>query len=377
MEPIKKTSFHSIFKELGAKLVPFAGWEMPVKFSGQIEEHLHVRNHVGVFDVSHMGEIVIRGKKALQFVNYLVTNNVEPYKQNKVTYTLICNHHGKTLDDILVYPFSETHIFLCVNAANVDKDFEWIKSIYEEKKSEYELEIENVSDLYSQLAIQGPKAVDALQTLLAEDISELKYYHAYWTKINGTDVLLSRTGYTGEIGFEIYFNKNYSEKIWNQFFDLAKKFDPKPIGLGARDTLRLEAGFHLYGNDMNEETSPLEASLRWAVKMKKGDFVGRGALQKEIENGSKKRLIAFKLEGQRQAARHDYKIVNEKDKQVGQVTSGAFSPSLKESIGMGYVNKDTFDNLNQKRLFVKIRNKNLPLTIVEKPFFKDTSLFKK
>ncbi|MBS4028127.1 MAG: glycine cleavage system aminomethyltransferase GcvT [Ignavibacteriales bacterium] len=359
---MKTTSFHKIHKQLGAKLVEFAGFEMPVSYAGIIQEHNAVRNSVGVFDVSHMGEIEVRGRDAFAFVNYATTNDVSKLEKGKVQYSAMCYDDAGIVDDLLVYHCGD-YIQLVVNASNKDKDFEWLKS----NTKDFSVELIDRSDVISLLAIQGKNSLATLQKISSVDLSQLKYYAFTWGKIADVEALISRTGYTGELGFEIYFsgNENDAENLWDAIFEAGKEFNIQPCGLGARDSLRLEMGFCLYGNDIDKTTNPLEASLGWITKLNKGDFVGKNILYQQHEQGLKRKLVGFVLENERAIPRQHYTIQSN-GKQVGEVTSGTISPTLGKGIGMGYV--ATEFSIVGNSIDVMIRNKPEKATIVKLPF---------
>lgn len=356
---LEKTPLNDVHKKLGAKMVEFGGWEMPVQYSSIITEHLAVREKCGLFDVSHMGEIIVRGSEALVNLQKLVTNDVSRLVDGRVLYTPMCYNNGGIVDDLLIYRLKENEYLLVVNASNIEKDYNWIV-----ENLSGDVEISNVSSNYAQLAIQGPESLNILQEVLEIDLSTLKYYWFIKTKIAGEEAIVSRTGYTGELGFEVYLNPNQSVLFWNKLMETGKEYGMLPIGLGARDTLRLEKKFCLYGNDIDQNRHPLEAGLAWTVKLLKGDFIGRDALLNYQNEGYQDRLIGFKLVG-RGIARHGYEIKNE-GKKIGVVTSGSYSPSLDENIGLGYVKKE-ISKIGQK-MEITIRNRTVSAVIVETPF---------
>lgn len=328
---LKRTPFYNFHVELGAKIVGFAGFEMPVQYSGIIEEHLIVRQAVGVFDISHMGDFNVSGKDALNFLQKVTVNDAAKLKPQRVQYTAMCYNDGGIIDDLLIYRM-ENEYMLVVNAANIDKDFEWLQS-----QKFGDVELKNVSDATASLAIQGPKSLATLQKLTDEKLSEYEYYMFNRGELAGIPMIISRTGYTGELGFELFFDAHpeKAKKVWNAIFDAGKEFGIAPIGLGARDTLRLEMGYRLYGNDINKNTHPLEAGLAWVTELDKSDFNGKDEILKAKKEGLKRKLVGFTLPD-RALARHGYEILHN-DKVVGNVTSGTFSPSLQKGIGMGYV----------------------------------------
>ncbi|MDP3944623.1 MAG: glycine cleavage system aminomethyltransferase GcvT [Lutibacter sp.] len=359
---MKNTALTHIHESLGAKMVPFAGYIMPVQYEGINIEHETVRNSVGVFDVSHMGEFHLKGKNALALIQKVTSNDASVLVDGKIQYSCLPNNDGGIVDDLLVYRITEDHYFLVVNASNIEKDWNWISS-----HNDLGVEMTNVSDELSLLAVQGPKASQALQSLTAIDLSAMEYYTVKLGTFAGIEnVIVSATGYTGSGGFEIYFENKDAEHIWNAIFKAGEKFGIKPIGLAARDTLRLEMGFCLYGNDINDTTSPIEAGLGWITKFTK-NFTNSEALKKQKEEGVSKKLVAFEVV-EKAVPRHDYEIVNEAGENIGMVTSGTMSPSLKKGIGMGYV-KTAYAKLGTE-IFIQIRNKAIPAVVVKLPFYK-------
>lgn len=359
---IKKTPFYEFHKKFNGRIVEFAGFLMPIQFEGIIPEHEAVRTSVGVFDVSHMGEIEIKGDERLKFVNYITTNDVSKLALNQVQYSTMLYPDGGIVDDLLVYNLKD-RIFLVVNAANTDKDFEWITA-----NKKFDVEVTNLSDQIGQLAIQGPKAEAVMQKLCNFDLSTLKYYWAVETKLNDVPVILSRTGYTGEDGFEVYIQAEYATRLWAMVFEAGKEFNIMPIGLGARDTLRFEMRYCLYGNDIDKTTNPLEAGLGWIVKFDKGDFIGQDSLLKIKEAGVKRKLVGFEVL-ERGIPRPHQEIFNE-EKKIGYVTSGTFSPSLKKGLGMGYVVLP----YNKTGTTINIKGRtNIPAQVIKGPFYKKGS----
>ncbi|MDD3721534.1 MAG: glycine cleavage system aminomethyltransferase GcvT [Lutibacter sp.] len=359
---MKNTALTHIHESLGAKMVPFAGYMMPVQYEGINIEHETVRNGVGVFDVSHMGEFYLKGKNALALIQKVTSNDASVLVDGKIQYSCLPNNDGGIVDDLLVYRITENEYFLVVNASNIEKDWNWIS-----KHNDLGVEMTNVSDEMSLLAVQGPDAAKALQPLTDINLSAMEYYTIKIGTFAGIEnVIVSTTGYTGSGGFEIYFKNKDAEHIWNTVFKAGEKFGIKPIGLAARDTLRLEMGFCLYGNDINDTTSPIEAGLGWITKFTK-DFTNSEALKKQKAEGVSKKLIAFELT-EKGIPRHDYEIVNEAGENIGVVTSGTMSPSLKKGIGMGYV-KTAYAKLGTK-IFIQIRNKAIPAVLVKLPFYK-------
>jgi len=356
---MKTTPFTNLHIALGAKMHEFAGYNMPIEYSGINDEHLTVRNAVGVFDVSHMGEIWVKGPKALSFLQKITSNNVSALEIGKVQYSCFPNGRGGIVDDLLVYHYEHAKYLLVVNASNIEKDWNWCVANNTEG-----VELEKASDWMAQLAIQGPKANDLLQKLTSEDLSLIPYYAFKTANFAGVEnVILSNTGYTGAGGFELYFYTDQAIKIWNALFEAGAEYGIKPIGLGARDTLRLEKGFALYGNDIDDTTSPIEAGLGWITKFVEGkDFIDRALLENQKMNGVNRKLVRFELV-ERGIPRHGYDIVNENNELIGQVTSGTMLPDNKKGIGMGYVLTQYAQN--DLKIFVKIRSKNFEATIVK------------
>lgn len=361
---IKNTTLFQIHQNLGAKMVPFAGYNMPVQYEGINIEHQTVRKSVGVFDVSHMGEFLIEGENALALIQKVTSNDVAKLKIGDAQYSCFPNEDGGIVDDLICYRIKEDTYMLVVNASNIDKDWAWI-SKYNES---FNATMRNLSEDYSLLAIQGPKAVEAMQSLTSEDLSAIKFYTFKINDFAGIpNVIISATGYTGSGGFEIYCKNDEVAQIWNKVFEAGASFGIKPIGLAARDTLRLEMGYCLYGNDINDTTSPIEAGLGWITKFTK-DFVNSENLKKQKEAGVTKRLIGFELT-EKGIPRHDYKIVNAAGEEIGIVTSGTMSPSLKKGIGMGYVAKSYAKSGSE--IFIQIRKKTIPAIVVKFPFYKN------
>lgn len=360
---MKKTKFYPIHEKTGAKLVDFAGYRMPLQYSSIIAEHKAVRENVGVFDVSHMGEIFIEGEEALNLVQHITINDASRLFPGRVQYSAMCYHDGGIVDDLLVYMLSENSFMLVVNASNIQKDFEWIKN-----NNKFNAVVSDQSDEYSLLAVQGPYSLDTLKNIFEDDISVIEYYHFMKTSVSGIDILISRTGYTGEPGYEIYFkgDEKDAEKIWNRIFEEGRKFNIKPVGLGARDTLRLEMGFCLYGNDIDKTTNPLEAGLGWITKINKGDFIGRETLLKIKETGITRKLCAL-ISEEKFFPRHGYDI-NLNGKKIGFVTSGTLSPVLDKPIALGYVNIE--NSAEGNKVNIQVRNKEFPCSIVKLPFVK-------
>ena len=347
---------------LGTKMVDFAGYNMPVLYKGINEEHITVRESVGVFDVSHMGEFILKGEKALDLIQKVTSNDASKLFDGKIQYSCLPNNQGGIIDDLLVYRLDEKTYMLVVNASNIEKDWNWIDS-----HNSYGVEMENISEKTSLLAVQGPKAVNVLSKLTDIDVKSMEYYSFKKGKFAGYEnILISATGYTGAGGFEIYFKNEYAEAIWDALFEAGKEYNIAPIGLGARDTLRLEMGFCLYGNDINDITSPLEAGLGWITKFSK-DFINSQNLKIQKEQGVSKKLVGFEMID-RGIPRHDYEMVDSSGNVIGTVTSGTMSPSLQKSIGMGYVKTEY--SKPDSEIFIKIRDKNIKARVVSLPFYK-------
>ena len=359
---MKTTALTQKHIDLGAKMVPFAGYIMPVQYEGVTIEHLNVRDKVGVFDVSHMGEFFVEGPHALDLIQRVTSNDVSALVDGQVQYSCMPNLRGGIVDDLLVYRFNAEKYMLVVNASNIEKDWNWIQQF-----NINNVNISNQSDYYSLLAVQGPKASQALQSLTPINLSELKYYTFTISNFCGfKEVIISATGYTGAGGFEIYFPNDIAESIWESILESGKSHGIQPVGLAARDTLRLEMGFCLYGNDIDDETSPLEAGLAWITKFNK-NFNYSEELQLQKENGIKRKRVGFEMLD-RGIARNGYTILNENDEKIGFVTSGTMSPSLQKSIGMGYVNSEYAKR--DTELYIQIRNKKIKAQVVKLPFFK-------
>lgn len=359
---MKNTALTQKHISLGAKMVPFAGYNMPVQYTSIVEEHLTVRNGVGVFDVSHMGEFILKGEKALDLIQKVTSNDASVLVDGKVQYSCMPNDKGGIVDDLLVYRIDAQTYMLVVNASNIEKDWNWIK-----QHNSFDVEMIDISDKTSLLAVQGPKAVQALQPLTDIDLSSMQYYTFKKGQFAGIDnVLISATGYTGAGGFEIYFENQYAEKIWDAIFESGKEYGIKPIGLGARDTLRLEMGFCLYGNDIDDTTSPIEAGLGWITKFTKS-FINSEALLEQKNKGVSRKLIGFEMID-RGIPRHGYEIKDAQGNTIGVVTSGTQSPSLNKAIGMGYVKSD-YANPNTE-INIQIRDKGLKAKVVKIPFIK-------
>jgi len=359
---MRNTALSHIHEALGAKMVPFAGYNMPVQYEGVTAEHETVRKDVGVFDVSHMGEFHLKGENALALIQKVCSNDASKLVDGQAQYSCLPNYDGGVVDDLIIYRISEQEYMLVVNASNIEKDWNWIS-----KHNDLGVTMENNSDEYSLLAIQGPKAAEAMQSLTDIDVTNMKYYTFQVGKFAGVDdVIVSATGYTGSGGFEIYFKNEVAETIWTNVFKAGANFGIKPIGLAARDTLRLEMGYCLYGNDISDTTSPLEAGLGWITKFTK-EFVNSENLKKQKEKGVERKLVAFELD-ERGIPRHDYDIVDAQGNKIGIVTSGTQSPSLGKGIGLGYV-PVVFKDVGSK-IYIQVRKKQIPATVVKLPFYK-------
>lgn len=359
---LKKTPLYNKHIQLGAKIVPFAGFEMPVSYSSVNDEHLTVRNAVGMFDVSHMGEFKIKGKQALDLIQLVTTNDASKLTDKKVQYSCMTNENGGIVDDLLVYRIAENEYLLVVNASNIEKDWNWIQ-----QHNTFNAEMKNISEQTSLIAVQGPKALSTLQKLTQTNLSQIPYYSFEITELAGiSNVLISNTGYTGAGGFEVYIENKDAEKMWDAIMQAGKEFGIKPCGLGARDTLRLEMGFCLYGNDINDNTTPLEAGLGWITKFNK-NFIARDILLHQKEKGVSKKLVGFEMI-ERGIPRQHYKIADINGNIIGEVTSGTQSPSLNKGIGMGYV-KTEFASTNTE-IFIIIREKPVKAKVTTLPFLK-------
>ncbi len=361
---MKDIALKSMHEELGAKMVAFAGYNMPLQYAGLSQEHHAVRNGVGVFDVSHMGEFYVTGPNAFELVQKISTNDVSKLVDGKVQYSCMPNGKGGIVDDLLIYRFSEEKYLLVVNASNIEKDWNWIS-----EQNTMNAVMENVSDTISLLAVQGPKAAEAMQSLTGIDLNEMTYYTFKEGTFAGIDnVLVSATGYTGSGGFEIYFKNENAEAIFKSVLEAGKTFDIEPAGLGARDTLRLEMGFCLYGNDIDDSTSPLEAGLGWITKFTDGnEFIDREFLASQKETGVTRKLVAFEMID-KGIPRQGYEIVDANDNVIGTVTSGTMSPSMKIAIGLGYVNLP--HNKVDTEIYIRVRKKTLKAMVVKLPFYK-------
>jgi len=356
---VKFIPLNDLHVKLGGKMVPFAGYNMPVRYSSDIEEHMTVRKGVGVFDVSHMGEFTVKGPNALDLIQRVTSNDASKLVDGQAQYSCLPNETGGIIDDLIVYKVKDNDYMLVVNASNIDKDWNWIS-----KFNTKGAEMKNISDDICLFAVQGPRAVTVLQKLTKADLSTIKYYHFAISEFAGVpNVIMSNTGYTGAGGFEIYVNKQHAEKVWHAIFEAGKEFDIKPIGLGARDTLRLEMGFCLYGNDIDDSTSPLEGGLGWITKFTK-DFTNSNSIKQQKEEGVKRKLVGFKMID-KGIPRHDYTIKDATGKTIGKVTSGTMSPMLSVGIGLGYVASEFAATGSE--IFIDVRGKALKAVVSKTP----------
>lgn len=359
----KKTELYKIHEALSAKLIPFAGFEMPVRYFGDKAEHINVRNNVGVFDISHMGEFLVKGDKALELIQKITTNDASKLVNGKAQYSCMPNLKGGIIDDLIVYRLEVQLYMLVVNAANIEKDWNWLVK----NNKEIGAELEDISEKSSLIAVSGPKSDDVLAKLTDMDIRSLQNYEFVKGKVLDFDnVLIATTGYTGERTFEIFIRNQHAVELWEAIFEAGKEFDIQPAGLGARDTLRLEMGYMLYGNDINDKTSPIEAGLSWITKLKKGDFNSSEIFKKQKADGVEKKLVAFEMI-ERGIPRQHYKIAKNGE-EIGEVTSGTMSPMLNKGIGMAYVK--TSESAIDNEIDIVIRNKNVKAKIVKAPFYK-------
>jgi aminomethyltransferase len=363
MSQLKKTPLNDIHRKLGGRMIDFGGWDMPVQYAaGTIEEHMAVRSAVGLFDVSHMGEIEIRGPQALDLIQHLTTNDAGKLDDGQAQYSALTYPEGTFVDDILVHRFAPDHYFLCVNASNSDKDFAWIDS----HTLDYDAEATNVSANYTQLAVQGPKALETLQPLTGVPLAAIKYYWFTRGDVDGVPAIIARTGYTGEDGFEIYVDPNESDRLWNKILESGESRGILPCGLAARNTLRLEAKMALYGNDIDSTTTVLEADLGWICKLNKGDFIGRDSLVRQKEEGLKRKLIGFEMTDKGIARDHYPIFIN--NREAGVVTSGSFAPYLKKNIGLAYL---PIEHTGVGTAFeVDVRGRRLAAQVAQTPFYK-------
>jgi aminomethyltransferase len=359
---MKKTRISQIHESLGAKMVDFAGYHMPLSYTTIIEEHNTVRNGVGIFDVSHMGEFLVRGEKAIEFLQVITSNDISKMNNWQAQYTCLPNREGGIVDDLIIYKVSDIEFLVIPNAANIEKDWQWFVD-----NNKVGAELQNISDNVSQFAIQGPKSIELLQELTEINLSEINYYHFTKGSIAGIkEVIISATGYTGEKGFELYCNNSDAEKLWNKIFEVGTKYDLKPIGLAARDTLRLEKGYCLYGNDIDGTTSPIEAGLGWITKFSEGNnFINRDNLEAQKREGVEKKLVAFTIED-KGIPRKGYCIVDKNKNKIGEVTSGTMSPILGKGIGLAYI-KTEFSKIDTD-ILIQVRKKELKAKVVKLPF---------
>jgi aminomethyltransferase len=360
---LKQVALNNIHKSLGAQMVPFAGYNMPLKYSSLIEEHKSVRTNVGIFDVSHMGEFLIRGPEAAKLIQWVSSNDATKLYDGKAQYSCLPNEKGGIVDDFLIYQFKKDYFMLVVNASNIEKDWNWINS-----QNKFKVELENISDRTSLFAVQGPNAQQVCQKLTPEDLSTVEYYHFRQNVFaDAPEVIISATGYTGAGGFELYVPNESAEKVWNKIMDAGKEEGILPVGLGARDTLRLEKGLCLYGNDITDDTSPLEAGLGWITKLDT-DFVGADFIRKQKEEGITRKLVGFEMID-RGIPRQGYEIYDEDENKIGTVTSGSQSPMMNKGIGLGYIKKELAKAGN--KIYIKVRNKMLLAELVKLPIYKD------
>lgn len=358
---LKKVPLNDLHESLGAKMIEFAGFQMPVRYSSDRAEHLAVRNNVGVFDVSHMGEFLLKGERALELIQKLCTNDASKLSIGKAQYTCMTNEHGGIIDDLLIYRLAEDEYMMVVNAANIEKDWAWIQ-----KNNTEGVYLQDISTDTCLFAVQGPNAVKVLQKISSVDLSEIPYYSFVKNSIGGVaEVIISATGYTGAGGFELYVHRDFAEKLWRSIFDGGKEFNIQPVGLGARDTLRLEMGYCLYGNDIDDTTTPIEAGLGWITKFTK-QFTASDVLQKQKQEGVKRKLVGFKMES-RGIPRKDYTIINHDGKTIGRVTSGTISPMLNIGIGLGYV-ENAYAQVDTE-IFIQIRNQAEKARVSKLPFY--------
>lgn len=361
MENGKKTALFNCHNNLNGKIINFGGFMLPVQYEGIIQEHEAVRNSAGIFDVSHMGEVNVKGPQAFDFVQNLITNDISKLKNNEIVYTLMCYPDGGVVDDLLVYKMNDNYFYLVINASNIDNDYQWMI----ENSNNYDIDLENISSVISEVAIQGPKAQEILQQLTDTNLDDIKFFNFKpVVKVSNVSCLVSRTGYTGEDGFEIYCKNNDIEKIWNSILEAGSNLGIKPAGLGARDTLRFEASLPLYGNEISSKISPLEAGLGFFVKLNKENFIGKEALLKQKEEGLKRKLVGFEMID-RGIPRHEYQVMAD-DKEIGFVTTGYASPTLKKNIGLALIDP-AYSELDTE-INIMIRNKALRAKIINKKF---------
>ena len=356
---MRKTALNSIHKDLGSKMVEFAGWEMPVQYEGVRQEHLAVRKSAGLFDVSHMGEIEVRGKDAIKFCQWVTTNDVKKVADFQAQYTLLCNNEGGVVDDVIIYKFSDEHFLFCVNASNSNKDFAWIKK----EEDKFDVEVSDKSSEYSQIAIQGPDSKTILSKAIKQSLDNIKKFRFGTIHWNGFDMIVARTGYTGEEGFEIFLPWEAAPSLWIKLMESGKEHGIKPCGLAARDTLRIEMGYSLYGHEIDEDINPLEAGLERYIKLDGDDFIGKAVLEKSLNIGLSNKLVGFELI-ERGIPRQGYSIFKN-GTFLGNVTRGTLSPSLEKSIGLGYLNSKVEDD----KIQIQIRDTFRDAVIVNIPFY--------
>lgn len=361
-EQLKRTALNSAHRQLGARMIDFGGWDLPVTYAGTIDEHMAVRTAAGLFDVSHMGELEVRGAQALALVQHVTSNDASKLQVGQAQYAALTTPQGTFVDDFLVHKLSDEHYLLCVNASNTDKDFQWIV----EHTKDFDAVVENTSSKYTQLALQGPRAVEILQPLVNVDLSAMKYYWFTPGTVDGVPAIIARTGYTGEDGFELYFDPNASEQIWDKLLEVGQPVGLQPCGLAARNTLRLEAKMALYGNDIDETTTVYEADLAWIVKLNKGEFIGRDALARQKEQGITRKLVGFEMI-ERGIGRDHYPIFIE-GQPVSQVNSGSPAPYLKKNIGLAYLPMS--HTAIGSQFYIDVRGKLTAAQVVATPFYK-------
>lgn len=362
MKNLKKTVLFNKHEQYGGKIIDFSGWALPVQYEGITAEHEAVRNFAGLFDVSHMGEVEVKGNQAFDFVQNLVTNDISVLENNQIIYTFMCYPNGGVVDDLLVYRFDQNHFFLVINASNIEKDFKWMN----ENAKEYDAALTNISDKISEMAIQGPNAEKILQKIVDVDLKEIKFFYCRRdVNASGINCLISRTGYTGEDGFEIYLSNEYAEKIWDKLMEIGKEYGLKPAGLGARDTLRFEATLPLYGNELSENITPLEAGLGFFVKLDKANFIGKEALLNQKSQGLKRKIIGFEMID-KGIPRHGYEVMAD-GKNIGFVTTGYSAPTVKKNIGLAMVDIE-YAKLDTP-IEIKIRKRVLNAKVISKRFY--------
>ncbi|AER40725.1 MAG: glycine cleavage system aminomethyltransferase GcvT [Flavobacteriales bacterium] len=362
---LKKTTLYDNHIQLGAKMISYSGFSMPLQYISSLVEHMTVRKNVGIFDVSHMGKFILKGKTSNNFLQYLTTNNLSNIKSGQAQYTCFINNFGGIIDDLVIYKISEIEFLLIVNAVNIDKNKKWIN--HHIINNNVDLKFQDLSLKYSILSVQGPLSLDVLQPFTNISLSNIPFYHFEIGKFLGIDgVLISRTGYTGSEGMEVYIHNKYVESIWNEILKKGQSLNIKPCGIASRDSLRIEMGYRLYGQDISENVTPIEAGLHWIIKFNK-QFIARNILQKQKRDGIYKKFISFVIEKKGKIPRKGYLLKDKKNYTVGTVTSGVFSPLLKKGIGLGFFTENIMDKNN---LFISIRNKNIPIKIVKLPFIK-------